>query len=163
MDRADILSYRVLFFERDGTVFRAPETYPAKAVACVATHDLPTLKGWWSGADIALDRTLGRTTVADADKLRDADREALSSVIGAKIEELTPANEAAIHGYLARAPSVLVLAQAEDLAGEAEPVNVPGTEAEYPNWRRRIAEPVESLLETPTAEAVLAAMKAAGR
>src|SRR5262249_3256824 len=59
MDAADVLSYRVLLFERDGAVFRQAAAYPRKAIACVATHDLPTLAGWWTGGDLVLDRRLG--------------------------------------------------------------------------------------------------------
>ena len=43
---ADFLGTRVLWFERRGRAFIAPQFYPALAVACVATHDLPTLAGW---------------------------------------------------------------------------------------------------------------------
>jgi glycogen operon protein len=32
-----------------------------------------------------------------------------------------------------------MLAQADDLAGETEAVNLPGTDRERPNWRRRLA------------------------
>ncbi len=60
----DVFSYRVLWFERDDSGFLAPSRYPAKAVACVSTHDLPTIAGWWSGADIAEKRSLG---LLDAD------------------------------------------------------------------------------------------------
>jgi glycogen operon protein len=56
-----------------------------------------------------------------------------------------------------------VLTQTEDLAGETDPVNVPGTEQEYPNWRRRIDQPVESLFETDAARSVLEAIRAEGR
>jgi glycogen operon protein len=56
---ADVLSYRVLWFERTGTSFAAPARYPAKAAAAVSTHDLPTIAGWWSGADIDEKAVLG--------------------------------------------------------------------------------------------------------
>ena len=54
-----------------------------------------------------------------------------------------------------------MLAQADDLAGEAVAVNMPGTDRERPNWRRRIAMNIEDILETELAEKILAAM--AGR
>ena len=54
-----VLSYRVLRFERDGAEFKPPDAYPALALACVSTHDLPTLAGWWSGEDIAERHSLG--------------------------------------------------------------------------------------------------------
>src|SRR5439155_15150863 len=54
MQSADILSYRVLVFERrqDGG-FVPPADYPALAAASAATHDLATLKGFWLGNDLA--------------------------------------------------------------------------------------------------------------
>jgi glycogen operon protein len=156
-------SYRVLFFERDGDVFRPPEAYPSQAVACIATHDLPTLRGWWNGADLKLDRALGRLLPEDVELRRDADRKALAALVGKAPKALTPALAAAIHFYLARSLAALVLVQADDLAGEEEPVNLPGTESEYPNWRRRLAAPVERLLDTSPATEILSAMKVAGR
>jgi glycogen operon protein len=164
LSEADLYSYRVLFFERDGAVFRQPEVYPAQSLACVATHDLPTLRGWWDGADIELDRSLGREVAKNADEERAEDKKALLEAIGEEdTKELTPDLVGAIHGFLASAPSGLVVAQIEDLAGETDPVNLPGTDREYPNWRRRLALDVEVALETETAEAVFAAMKKAGR
>ena len=53
MHASGIQGYRVLLFERDGGEFRAPNMYDRDALACVATHDLPTLAGWWLGNDIA--------------------------------------------------------------------------------------------------------------
>ena len=38
---------RVLCFERDGAQRAAARVYPPLSVACVTTHDLPTLAGWW--------------------------------------------------------------------------------------------------------------------
>ena len=53
LTRADISGMRVLYFERDGIAFRDPRNYPVHSVACVSTHDLPTLAGWWGAADIS--------------------------------------------------------------------------------------------------------------
>ena len=65
MAKANILSYRVMFFERevvpDGEAsgFLPPEAYPALAVAVAGSHDLPTLRGWWQGRDLDLKERLG--------------------------------------------------------------------------------------------------------
>ena len=56
MAEANVLSYRVLYFEKDGDRFKQPEEYPGLALACVTTHDLATLSGFWSEADINLKR-----------------------------------------------------------------------------------------------------------
>ncbi len=57
---------RVLWFERKGVEFVPPASYPPTSVACVATHDLATLAGWWQGADIAERLALGLFTLAEA-------------------------------------------------------------------------------------------------
>ena len=56
---AGMLGYRVVLLEREGLGFRKPEAYPANALACVTTHDLPTFAGWWEGADIVERAAIG--------------------------------------------------------------------------------------------------------
>ena len=51
----------------------------------------------------------------------------------------------ALHLYLARSPTALVALQIEDLLGETLPVNVPGTDKEYPNWQRKISADIEDI------------------
>ena len=57
---------------------------------------------------------------------------------------------------VARAPSRIMLIQADDLAGERDPLNVPGTDREWPNWRRRVSVNVEQLTGSPLASGILA-------
>jgi 4-alpha-glucanotransferase len=45
------------------------------------------------------------------------------------------AASAAVHAFVARTPSQIMLVQADDLTGETDPLNVPGTDTERPNWR----------------------------
>jgi glycogen debranching enzyme GlgX/4-alpha-glucanotransferase len=150
---ADVLSYRVLWFERDGPRFRPAAAYPARAVACISTHDLPTLAGWRTGADIAERAALGQIDEGAAGQERAAEIAALTEAIGAEPDA------PAVHGFLAATPCALVLAQADDLGGERDALNLPGTDRERPNWRRRIATPVPELLTTPAAEAILARLR----
>ncbi len=165
----DILSYRVLWFERDGTEFIAPSRYPVRAAACVSTHDLPTVAGWWSGADIDERRALGQLT-DDAARLayreRQTARAALVAALaragatrGERFDEATGHGNAitsAIHRFVCATPSALVLLQADDLAGESMAVNLPGTDRERPNWRRRLDVDVEALWKTETGTQVIA-------
>jgi len=55
----------------------------------------------------------------------------------------------AAHAYLALTPSVLAMVQVDDLTDEADPVNVPATSDEHPNWRRRLSMPLEELAAHP--------------
>ena len=172
LDAARVLSYRVLPFERDGDRFRPPGAYPRLASACVSTHDLPPLRGWWEARDIAERAELGLLSPAEAEEAVAARRSEKQALIGALAAAglavpdedpegaLTPELAAAIHGFIARTPSVLALAQVDDLTGEVVGVNLPGTDMERPNWRRRLSVPVEQLFAGELAESILAALKA---
>ena len=168
LEAANVLSYRVLWFERTGQAFLPPSAYPAAATACVSTHDLPTVKGWWSEADIAERRALGLWSAEAADganKAREADKRALTDALAD--QALIPAGPvpaeapaAAMHGYLAASPAALVLAQVDDLAGEVIGVNLPGTDRERPNWRRKVARPVAEIVGSAEGQAIIGALKA---
>jgi 4-alpha-glucanotransferase len=167
MDRAGVLSYRVLWLERDGETFRRPQDYPANAAACISTHDLPTLAGWWTASDIDELLALGLATADAALALR-RERVSDKAMLAAAMEEaglsidaggtLNTATAARIHQFLARAPSVLKLVQADDLAGDATRINLPGTDRERPNWRRKLKPDIGELLTTPLACAILQAL-----
>ena len=81
MNRAGILSCRVLYFERTGSGgYTAPAAYPEAAVASVSTHDLATLKGWLEAHDLGWRERLdlfveeGQAEAARADRELDAMR-----------------------------------------------------------------------------------------
>ena len=164
---AGVLSYRVLWFERQGEGLRPAGHYPEAAVACVATHDLATLAGWWSGAD--LDEAAALGLIADTAAAHAARRREKAAVIASLVAEgvlaappapeepLTADIAAAFHAFVARSPARLAFVQVDDLTGETEAVNLPGTDRERPNWRRRLDVPVETLLASDAARAILAA------
>jgi glycogen operon protein len=171
---ANVLSYRVLWFERDDSEFRPPARWPARAAACVSTHDLPTLAGWWMGADIAERQSLGMLDAAAAQAAR-AERSQDKATLVARVRAekliaaadlegaMTPALAAAVHALIAKTPALLSLVQADDLAGETVAINLPGTVHERENWRRRLRGDLGSLFDNDGARAILAAMLAAGR
>lgn len=146
LERNDILSYRVLFFERDGLAFKPAASYPRNAVACVATHDIAPLAGWWRGTDIEERRSVGQLDEAAAGRAtaeREIEREKLGEVLGQPVasgERDTPVESLTrkVHRFVADSPSMLVVAQADDLIGETSGINLPGTDRERPNWRRRL-------------------------
>jgi len=170
---ADVLSYRVLWFEREGPRFVAPARYPALAAATVSTHDLPTIAGWWGGVDIAEKATLGlldAAGVAAAQTERAEAKRALSSAIAeaGAADGRAPSPDAphdasttaAVHRYAGATASALVLVQADDLADETTALNLPGTDRERPNWRRKVHVGVEDLWQTPSARLTVSAFSA---
>ena len=164
LEAANILSYRVLWFERqaDGAL-RPPAHWTRQSAACVSTHDLPTLAGWWEGADIAERMSLGLAE-PQAWTAREAERQALLEALG-QPDGITSGDAfsdrlaALIHAHVAAGASLLMLVQAEDLAGETMAVNLPGTDRERPNWRRRLGTALPGLCETPRAKMILAEMR----
>lgn len=171
LDRERMLSYRVLWFEREGEGFAPPDHYPALAAACVSTHDLPTLQGWWDGVDLTERRSLGLDgeeafqaglVQREQEKTRLAEALLRAGMISTMPEPnavLSIAFFAAVHRYVARTSSRIALAQLDDLAGESVAVNLPGTDRERPNWRRRLSQPLDEALASDQAQAALAAMR----
>lgn len=146
-----IFSYEVLYFARDRAGFRPPRRWPRDALATVSTHDLPPLAGFWTGADIELRDRLSlypeKSLVAQDRRDRDAARKALNAALRAA--RLQPGGDTvpieAVHRFLARTASRLAMAQIEDMIGQVEPANVPGTVSEHPNWRRRLPQPLDAV------------------
>ena len=170
--RYGVLSYRVLFFERDAAgEFLAPEALPREALVSVSTHDLPTLAGWWEGRDVRLRQTLDlfpSDAIRDAEAVRRAqDRVRLLLALeraqllpeGVSADALPPALDApmieAVHAYVAAAPARLMMVQLEDALGLADQANLPGTVDEHPNWRRKLPLELDALFDNPRLLALL--------
>ncbi len=143
----------VLWFQRDDDRFLPPQRWRNDALAMTTTHDLPTVAGWWRGADIELRARLGLSSDTDAQRPRD--RAALwRACVKAGVAEgavpppddPTPAVDAAL-GFVASSPSPLAIVPIEDVLGLSEQPNLPGTIDEHPNWRRRLTQPVDKLLK----------------
>ena len=171
LHRAGILSYRLLYFEQDSDGrMRKPNEYPRDALASATTHDLPTLAGFWLGRDIAARRGAGllpddamyRQMVAD----RAREKQKMLDIFielkllpewfprnAAEVPELTGELHNAVVGFLASTPSKLMVLNQEDLLKETEQQNLPGSTAEYPNWRRKMKCTVEELWESPEVQA----------
>ena len=162
--KAGVLSYRVFYFERqdDGT-WKAPGEYPQQALAVAGTHDLPTLTGFWSGEDLQVRAGLGLFR-DDAARRRawDERQQDKKRILAALKQEgllpsgmgddpstvpaMTPALCRAIHSYLARSPSWVVLANLEDGLEEISQTNLPGTVENHPNWQRKYGTRLEDVI-----------------
>lgn len=153
--RGNFLSYKVLWFERDNAAFRPPNAYPYLSLACLGSHDLPTFAGWAQGAHLDLDHKLKRNP-DEAKQRRDyeIERQALLKAFGAAHIDKEDLMMGA-HRFLAQTGSAIAFAQVDDLFGEVDQLNVPGTDREYPNWRRRNDRPVGDLTNDAEAQRIL--------
>jgi (1->4)-alpha-D-glucan 1-alpha-D-glucosylmutase len=174
---ADILSYRLLYFQRESDgAFTPPANYPAQALAAVSTHDLPPLRAYWLGRDLDLrarlnlfpsealrERQLVDRAQARAQLLVALQREGLLpdgiTADPVTAPDITAELMLAVHRFLARAPTRLFMVQPEDIFGQLEQINVPATTAElYPNWRHRVATPLEAWSGDPRFTALVEAL-----
>jgi 4-alpha-glucanotransferase len=146
-----ILSYRLLWFEDDD-----PAEWPAEAMAAVSTHDLPTVAGLWTGADLAEQREQGTGSDAELQQGRASLLERLPGLASGASPE-----EAVEHAYrlLARAPSALLSATLEDAVAEPRRPNMPGA-GERPNWSLPLPVLVEDLPAHPLLEKVAGTLAA---
>ena len=142
-----VLSYRLLWLDDD-----EPANWPELSLAAVTTHDLPTVAGVWTGADLTEQREHGLGSDAERsagqaqliDRLRSA---GLSP-------DATPGQVVvAAYRLLARAPSVLVSATLEDALVEPLRPNMPGA-GDRSNWCWALRLPLEDAMQHPTARAV---------
>jgi len=138
-----VLSYRVLWFERDAAGnFRPPAAYPANALVCATTHDLPTLAGFAKGRDLEARKAAGLADESEF-KRQMAHR---AAEVGRLEEALRGSGFAGDPlGFLLSTPCLLAAINQEDLSGETEQQNLPGSTWQYPNWRRKMKFPVEEI------------------
>ncbi len=137
-----VLSYRVLWFEEN-----PPAQYPELALASISTHDLPTIAGVWSGADVEEQKQAGAKVNEEG---MEQYRERLQTIAGvtesASVAEVT----AKAHEALAQAPSVAILASLDDALLVEQRPNLPGIASDKrPNWSIPLPKKLEEIETDP--------------
>lgn len=166
MAEKNIGSLSVLWVERPlgSSDFKSPSEYPAKAFASVGTHDMPPLKMWWFGYEIAEKHKLGIYTEEQMNWCyheRELERRKLLFALDSNAvwpedkprrgdylygEAYPEGIEEAVHRFVARAPSEVFLSQLEDILHVEKMQNVPGIDRDqHPNWRRKLPVRLENL------------------
>ena len=153
-----ITKSKVFFFETnyDGS-FVDPSSQPSDALLMVTNHDVPTLAGWWAAQDINSRNEYNLFDSSDEFAAQLAHRQEQKSRLlewlnelkllpedwRAELENLTNDRPldltlcAAIIRANARTNCQFMLYQLDDLQLIREPVNIPGTFLEHPNWQRK--------------------------
>lgn len=144
LSRRGLLGTSVLWFEygHDGQPLDARH-WREYCMASVTTHDLPPSLGYLAGDHVRLRHELGLLTEDIATELEHAKREQsdwVQKLIGDGVLAEEDAKDPvrimlALHRYITRTPSRVLLANLVDAVGERRMQNQPGTVDEYPNWR----------------------------
>ena len=149
--KRNVLSSRVLWFEE-----ASPADFPTRSMASISTHDLPTVAGLWTGADLSAQQRLGLEPEAAAvDAIRSRLRDLVGLADDAALDEVI----VAAHRLLAEAASMVVTASLEDALGVEERPNMPGTTDAWPNWSLALPVPLERALSDPRVVAVADALR----
>jgi 4-alpha-glucanotransferase len=164
LERGGIFSYKVFYFERTADKkYLPPEAYPRQALACITTHDLPTLAGYWEGRDLAIKSQLNIYPSP-----HDAEEDAASRVqdrlflVEALVQRhllprgYTPPADfcpedirRAVLAYVGESNAALMEVRLEELLGLTAQQNLPGTMDQHPNWQIKIFQAIEEMQNNP--------------
>jgi 4-alpha-glucanotransferase len=137
----------------------APELapVPSSSVASLGTHDLPPFSAFARGHDIDRRESEGQIGSAEAD-LRRAERaqwfQALTELTGSKRDATPEEVLPRALRLLAASAARHLLVNIEDLWGETDSQNVPGTFSDE-NWSLRARHPLEVWADVPGVESTL--------
>lgn len=151
MNEAKALSYKVLPFEKEENEFKKPFQYPFKSFACVSTHDLPPINGWWQAIDLKEKLEIGILNNEEFNLEKSKRNFEIKQIIetlqtSGYLDKNIDLNEIncpfelkiAMHEYIASSNAFLAIAQFEDILGANIPINIPGTDKERPNWSHKL-------------------------
>ncbi len=150
MTRDHMLRSWVLQFE--STVEDPLPAPPAAVLASWGTHDLARFGAYFWGLDIDENERAGRLSAQEATTQREERarwRAAMTEASGATEEAGEAADRAAAVlrsclAHLAQSEADLIMVDLEELWGERQPQNRPGTGTEAANWRRRASRTLEA-------------------
>ena len=168
MWRHQMLGMHVAEFQIGSWPGAAPDPAPARTVASLDTHDTPTFAGFLAGTDIERRVADGQLDPADAEGEHERRRQQADNLTGHLVGSglLAPgggaADVAAAAGeLLGHGESALVLVTLEDLWGELEPQNVPGTPVDRPNWVHRCRDTLTDLGDDDAVQGAFTRLEAA--
>ncbi len=149
-----------------GVVMLTPSSIkpvPRSSVASLETHDMPPFAAFWEGHDIGQRLKLGLLDEPGAKRELDKRkkvRDELTAFLHDKGwlgtgEPGTADVLKACLSFLAAGRGGVVLVNLEDLWLETEPQNIPSTQGEYPNWRRRARYSFDEFCQMPGITATL--------
>ena len=162
LQRYQVSTYSVLYFNRHGAGYTQPEHYPEHSITVTSTHDVAPLAGFWRGQDLldmaALGVFDGDLSLPEAQAARERDKQDLFAALKqAKClsensempSEMTPELMHAVHAFGLKSKSWLYAFQIENLLNISHNFNLPGIALGYPNWSRKLPVSVAEFQSQP--------------
>ncbi len=150
-----MLRYRVLWFEQ-----QEPREWDRYGLGSITTHDLPSVGGLWTRAEVEVLREVGANVDTERiERMRDDLAERAGVDTDADVAQVCVAAARLLGG----AGCDVVVAQLEDALGTTHRINVPGTNAEDrpDNWSIPLPVLLDDIPSHDTAQQVTAALREA--
>jgi 4-alpha-glucanotransferase len=112
---------------------KSPRSYRPNSFASLLSHDYPPVQGYLQGAHLEIQQNLGLLKSPERDwaRLRKLVTQLKNEFDTDNIDDVVEG----LHRHLATVNSALRCVNLFDLVGQTQPVNQPGTNREYPNWK----------------------------
>lgn len=133
--RLGLPGYQVMRWSREDGIYRDPRHYPEVSLVTTGTHDTETMRQWWETMAAWEREAVGRTWPE------------LSGFTPPPVNFSPEIHEALLRAAL-NANSRWCILPWQDVFGEAERVNTPGTVGDH-NWAWRMGPEVEEMLGIP--------------
>jgi 4-alpha-glucanotransferase len=116
----------------------------------VSTHDLPPAAAFLSGSQVTDRLALDLLVRSEAEERAEAAQIVDDWIEALVVQGLLPGGRrpsadeftAALYGYLALTPTLMIGVNLAEAAGEIRSQNMPGTSTEYPNWKLPLCGPL---------------------
>ncbi|MCL1048812.1 4-alpha-glucanotransferase [Shewanella abyssi] len=170
---AGVLSNDLFYFSKQDGAFTSPQDHQPQSLMMLANHDVPPLLAWWQADDLTLRHKLG---LIDSDsalqvalQARGHEKQQLLTLLcraGALSDSDIDSTEyptllQAWIAVCAAGNATLFSVQLCDLALDNQPVNIPGTWLEYPNWQRRMPATLAALAADQSIQALFEQLRLA--
>jgi 4-alpha-glucanotransferase len=157
MEESNLYGNILMYFAKDQSGhFKPTHQYRSDTLLMVANHDVAPFFAWWNCLDVDLRKEYRLCNEQEAAQMalaRDEDKARLLSWLELDADQVEHIKYDAMNVYcavlkkLAASESKLLAIQLDDLEQQQLPVNIPGTDREYPNWRRRLSVQAEQTIE----------------
>ncbi|KTF09043.1 4-alpha-glucanotransferase [Pseudoalteromonas carrageenovora] len=147
LSTSGIFSNSLFYFEKqhDGEFLSVDDLAP-HCLLMIANHDVPPFSGWWCHDDLNIKQQyelINKSEYEQQKQQRIQEQHKLLRFINShsnKPQLVLNSNATDVYAQLALclagSQSGLFALQIDDLDEQKYPVNIPGTDKEYPNWRR---------------------------
>jgi 4-alpha-glucanotransferase len=132
LEELQLPGYKVMRWAREDGVYQHPHQYPVESLVTTGTHDTETMREWWANCQ-HWEREAACRTFPELHRFQPPPA------------EFTPELHDALLRAALGASSALCVLPWQDVFGEAERVNLPGTMSDK-NWSYRMKPEVEDLL-----------------